>query len=588
MKRYLSTPNGFLVVLLSLWTLLNLVQGYFTELANDEAYYWVLSHDLSFGYFDHPPMFGWLIGLSGIMVGDSELGVRFLLILLQPVYLYLFWTLVRGENPTRRLAFIYFMVAFSLPTLQLYGFIATPDAPLLFFTVLVLWLYNKFLKIDRYDYKSTSAIGYTVGLGAAAAALCYSKYHGILIIGFIVLSNVRLFGNPRFYWAILVAALCYAPHLHWQYQHDWVSFNYHLTARTSSFDLENLWLYFVNLVGVYNIFLLPFFFMLLVKMDGREQSATGFDPILRALKYITWGFLGFFLWSTRNVHVQPQWLIPISFAMLYFLVRGARTRKRLQSYLMKVGGVCVVLFLTIRIFAMSYSGTELNLEIFNNKQYKEFADSLGGRPFLSSNNYVSASKMRFYGGNPAHCRSNVNARSNHYEFMPLDAQLYMKPVAIEIWDIMITAMTDEQKKPLCNYRKLWKYDVYYDTISNYIPSQDIDVECVLPDKVLTGQDIAIDVVINNPYPYSIPLGKGRDKFELFLHLHNKQFGMTMISVPLKAAYLPPNQNIKEYTRITVPSNTPTAIYNAGFTLMRYPYGSWFNSPRTEIQVVNTR
>ena len=61
-----------------------------------------------------------------------------------------------------------------------------------------------------------------------AAALLYSKYHAVLIVLFVLLSNLKLFRYYQTYMAGVIALLFFAPHLLWQYQHDWVSFRYHL------------------------------------------------------------------------------------------------------------------------------------------------------------------------------------------------------------------------------------------------------------------------------------------------------------------------------------------------------------------------
>ena len=43
------------------WLALGLIQAGTTELLDDEAYYWVFSQHLDWGYFDHPPMTALLI-----------------------------------------------------------------------------------------------------------------------------------------------------------------------------------------------------------------------------------------------------------------------------------------------------------------------------------------------------------------------------------------------------------------------------------------------------------------------------------------------------------------------------------------------
>lgn len=56
------------------WFLLSLLQAATTGLFDDEAYYWVYSQYLDWGYFDHPPMIAWLIKL-GTSLFAGELGV---------------------------------------------------------------------------------------------------------------------------------------------------------------------------------------------------------------------------------------------------------------------------------------------------------------------------------------------------------------------------------------------------------------------------------------------------------------------------------------------------------------------------------
>jgi hypothetical protein len=50
MNRYLTLTFYFF------WTLLLVIQAINTDLIGDEAYYWMFSENLDWGYFDHPPM----------------------------------------------------------------------------------------------------------------------------------------------------------------------------------------------------------------------------------------------------------------------------------------------------------------------------------------------------------------------------------------------------------------------------------------------------------------------------------------------------------------------------------------------------
>ena len=60
---------------LSFWFLINLLQAKFTNLHYDEAYYWLYSKVLSWGYFDHPPMIA-VSSKIGDLLSHTTLGLR--------------------------------------------------------------------------------------------------------------------------------------------------------------------------------------------------------------------------------------------------------------------------------------------------------------------------------------------------------------------------------------------------------------------------------------------------------------------------------------------------------------------------------
>src|SRR5271169_1352899 len=61
---------------------LRLVAAAWTPLTFDEAYYWMWSKHLAFGYYDHPPAVAVVIRLGTMIAGDTGLGVRLVSILL--------------------------------------------------------------------------------------------------------------------------------------------------------------------------------------------------------------------------------------------------------------------------------------------------------------------------------------------------------------------------------------------------------------------------------------------------------------------------------------------------------------------------
>ncbi len=61
-------------VLLTAATLFRLFYIQWVELAPDEAYYWTWSRHLQWGYYDHPPMVGFLILVFTALSGRVSSG----------------------------------------------------------------------------------------------------------------------------------------------------------------------------------------------------------------------------------------------------------------------------------------------------------------------------------------------------------------------------------------------------------------------------------------------------------------------------------------------------------------------------------
>src|ERR1043165_7933966 len=79
---------------LLLWTILNAVQAYTLEVHADEAYYWLYSRFLDWGYFDHPPMVAIFIRI-GDNLWHSEFGIRLITVISSTLSLYMLWLIAK-------------------------------------------------------------------------------------------------------------------------------------------------------------------------------------------------------------------------------------------------------------------------------------------------------------------------------------------------------------------------------------------------------------------------------------------------------------------------------------------------------------
>lgn len=401
------------VLFYSFWLLIGLIQSYYTELLDDEAYYWVFSRFLDWGYFDHPPMIAPMIK-AGYAVFPNELGVRIISLLLNIGTLLLLEKLIARKNDL-----LFYVIAFSLAVIQIGGILAVPDSPLIFFTALFFWCYKKFIE--------NSSWANTFLLGVVAACLLYSKYHGVLIVFFVLISNLKLFTNYKTYIAGIIALTCYVPHLIWQYNHDWVSFRYHLfESNVNPYKFSYTTEYIAGqllLAGpIAGIIIVPA--ALLYRAKGSLE---------KALKFTLVGLYIFFLISSFRGRVEANWtsaaIVPLVILSHRFLSNKIKWRKVLYYTL----PVTILLVLAVRVAMIKdIAPVKAIKERFHSWHTwpQEMKERTKGLPVAFNSSYQRASKYWFYSGQMTYSPNWYRGRRNNYNFWPLEDSLLGKPVYI--------------------------------------------------------------------------------------------------------------------------------------------------------------
>lgn len=577
LKRYLhNNPTALLAMLFGLWCVLNILTAANTELSSDETYYWFISQKLDWGYFDHPPLFALFAHVGTALLGVSDLAVRLLTTIAMPLALFLFWFIVKTDKPSAKVAVIYFMAAFSVPILHLYGFVLTPDAPLVLASVITLVAFK--LLCDR------RLLGILL-LAIGFALLCYAKYHGALLVVLIIASRPKILVDWRFYLSCLIALTLVIPHFYWQYNHDWVSFRYHLIDRQSVFAWKYVWEYLGNFLGTFNpLLVVPF-----VVLTLRKNRMPNVDPMRRTLKFIFWGFFLFFLFSTSKGHVQPQWIILVVLPMLYFISRATIRSPRFARYVTRTSIVMGSLLFAVHVFAMINTRDLLrNTDIFNNRAKIQTNQSQFDSVdmIITSGSYQNASKLNYYGNIPSYAMPNIYSRSSQYEFIDMDTPLYGHRVAMEIG-------TKEYKEPidtlLARHRSVEMPQggrLFFDVIESYVPTRKVLVTFeTFPAKVLTGSRVALLLHLYNPYDFDINIG-GKDGFGILLSFIRAG---EVIDIPLqfKPQVLGAKGNVNITTTVVIPV-VETGTFRVGCTLQRSPYNSWYNSKVYQLVIINPK
>lgn len=503
----LKEHKFLLPLTLFLFCILNSIQGNYTELLPDEAYYWVYSQYMDWGFFDHPPLVAVWVTISNLLFSD-ELGVRFFSAISYSLMLYLVWITI--DHPSKnKYSWLFLLLFASTALLNVYGFITTPDTPLLLFLALFLWAYKLYL-----TQKNT--LIYFI-LSFAIAGMMYSKYQGVLILLFILLSNWKLIKDYKIWLVCLGALVLYIPHIHWQYINDFPSIRYHLYERASvaSYKFEYTLMHVVNAIAI-----LGFTFIIIYKafFKGIKNK----NIFYRGLNAIVLGFFFFFLIASYRGHVQAQWIAPIMLPLILitfnYLVEH-KTNIRLFCYL-AVTNIIIIVF--ARIVLANDGILPVRLDFHGNKEWTlKVKDLTKNSEKLFINSFQNASIYWFYTKEKVHYEKNYLGRKNQYGYIPDNDVFSSDSIAY------ITRISKEYSE--IKMKSSGKDSIFISFIKNYKPLFDVEINFINAANLEfnTLMKKSYEAVIKNPYSFDI----STKEIEVHVVFQNKK-GNEKYSIPV--------------------------------------------------------
>lgn len=536
-----------------LYTVLNIFQIWGTELTSDEGYYWFYSLKLDWGYYDHPPLFAVTIWLGGLLF-ESELGVRLFNVLLMSIGLLFLFKLI----PEKEKKYAY-LIILSIPLLNYITFITFPDTPLVAISAIALFAYKKFL--DKSDLKSSLVLGLLFGL------MLYAKYHAVLFVFFIILSNLKLLKNKYFYLAIIFASLLFVPHLWWQYENNFPSFYYHLLGRASQFEINYLIDYVLQqivIIGIGVIFV-PFVF----------KPKNQFE---KTLKYIIVGTLIFFSFSTSRGFVHIHWTSIILFPIIILATKyySSKTNNRLLKSIVLP---FVVILLIARLFLIFniLNINHLGVDYYHDRDLwaEDIKLIAGENPVIfetGNSGLREAPLYTFYSKRLAvamfpgeHKKSQYQIR-NYEDSVQSKTVIYIKSDQYPGYNKLITRMG----KP-----------IYYKEIKNFVSFNNIQIECN-NGKVLVEEDsIRISIKIFNHR--NSPINFTNDH-QLYIRLENKEGESTIRSRPISGIQQINSNKEKEYDFIFGSDNLLEGEYYFTIGFDNSITGQSVNSNRSKLLI----
>lgn len=538
----------------------NIVQAYFTGLDGDETYYWTYSRHLQWGYFDHPPMVALSIKF-GELAGHGYLFTRAGAILFSAATIYFGFKALPERLQNVRW---YCLVFVSAPIFHVYGFVTTPDAPLLFFTALFFYAYKLYLKKDNFFN--------ILFLAASIVGMMYSKYHGVLPVFFTFLSNPKLVLKRSAWLVVILAIAAFIPHLWWQYSHDWPTARYHLFERgQGSYSIDKTTNYILGQLLVFGPFTTVVALVLFVKRKIKG------DVYFRAHSFTFFGVLIFFLLSSFTKNIEPHWTLiaGISFVVLVMQLLEYPVEKFKRIFFWLAAANIFLILIARAALALPNSPAK-KINRFRVQIYsKSWADSLykhaAGTPVVFVDNYTYPSLYQYYHPDQlSTCYSTVYYRKNNFNLQNQEA-FNNKTV----YTIRNNKITEDDTGVKNNY-----VPTFLHRVDSFKAITGLKISWL--NKIgdgSRGQKIRTAIEFSNPLNYSI---NGNNLFLKYTFFKSKTEFKTSENIPLAEKQLPPGY--KKQTAINILFPSAPGKYKLIFSFDQPFLGPTFASPFYIVEV----
>ena len=404
-----SLRHAFLFI--AILSILRLIYLLFIPITPQEAYYWYYIQHPALSYFDHPPMAAYSIGLGTLIFGNTVFGVKVMAVIwfagINFLFLQTLWLIFLMYKPqlsTEELGSYSFfgLILFNLSIFtHLYAITMVPDTPLLYFWILTLHFFLKF--IQTRERKWWFWMGLALGLGMV------SKYTMIAIVPALFTALLlkkdlrRYLITPYPYLMLLIMLIVFSPVILWNAQHHWASFGFQFTHRAEKLKPFTT-KYIIQLFFSQLFILTPLLFGFLIDFIVRLFK-NRFRELIPNILFLSGFFIiGGFVYISLKSLVKMNWLLPGYLGWILGSVLLFITQKGRINQWIKAGGyfsvfllIVAYLILLIPNMPLGEGNTWSGWKDASRKIYR-LQQEMGGRKktFIFANSYKSASLLKFY------------------------------------------------------------------------------------------------------------------------------------------------------------------------------------------------
>ena len=389
----MSLSNIFKITLL-VTLLIKLTLAFIIPLSGDEAYFLLWGQYPDLGYYDHPPMVGWVLHLM-LYLGHAEVVLRLPVILTYPLIGYGIYRLLKplDEDKAALIA-----ILFLISPINILNVAITTDTTLILFSFLSFAALYKALQKNHYGWYALAGIFF----GLAFLSKYFAVLLGLTYLVYLILtakSKQKTLGFALLYLASLPFALL---NLYWNYTHCWdnIMFNLYNRNESAHFSFRTI----VMFLGV-QLYLMtpPLAYYAIKKRNELKQVFKGEQLQLFLFVFLVPMTL-FALLSLVRV-VGMHWVLSF-YPALYLLLYKLLSRKELTSVLKFMAwfsGLHLAAILVIANMPMEtwksnklYNGVVMSFE--HNKIVEQLRPYEQQQFLLSTDGYSPSATMSYYYG----------------------------------------------------------------------------------------------------------------------------------------------------------------------------------------------
>ena len=253
-------------------------------------------------------------------------------------------------------------------------------------------------------------------------------------------------------------------------------------------------MHFVNQIAIVGIT-----FPIIYKAFYKQQVTSVFD---KSLKFIVYGFILFFFFSSFKTRTQAQWtgliLIPLVIITFQYFIQHQNARK----WLIRLGVAQFVIILIARLFMANENISPVKLEPHIAKTWiPELKEKTKGKPIVFVNSYQDASLYAFYTGIKTHSYSVLGIRKSQYDLADYEKNIQHENVYIvgnllKNYPFLINKMDRSISRPPIQINGY--------QVQNYTTFQ--KVHCTIEEdklKMSPGEKMNFQFKFTNTYPKNI-------------------------------------------------------------------------------------